>query len=102
MSMKRLLQILAGLGCATTLFLWLGSRPDGYVNFPPSASGAWVAFGDSLTEGHGSSPGHDYPTLLSQRLGITITNFGRSGITTPDGLNRLENVGRRQSCVLVF
>ncbi len=102
MSLKKLLLILAGLAGATALFLWLGSRPGDYVNLPPSASGAWVAFGDSLTEGYGSSPGHDYPTLLSQRLGIVITNFGRSGDTTSNGLKRLEEVARLQPRVVLL
>ena len=94
--------MLAGLACATALFLWLCSRPRDYVNLPPSASGAWVAFGDSLTEGYGSSPGHDYPTLLGQRLGIAITNFGRSGNTTSDALKRLEDVAQLQPRVVLL
>jgi len=63
-----------------------------YVNFPPSASGPWVALGDSLTEGFGASEGHDYPSVLGQRLGVSIVNQGKSGDTTADGLARLERV----------
>jgi hypothetical protein len=51
--------VLAAVG-AWLLQSWL-ERYD-YVNFPHSASGPWVAFGDSLTAGLGASEGHDYPT----------------------------------------
>lgn len=75
--------------------VWLGrswfARYE-YVNFPPSASGPWVAFGDSLTEGTGATEGHDYPRVLGQRLGIAILNRGRSGDTTAAGLARLDDV----------
>ena len=73
-------------------WLWpLLHRPH-YVNLPPPATGPWVAFGDSLTEGYGASEGHDYPTVLGQHLGRKIVNLGRSGATTSDGLSRLPEV----------
>jgi lysophospholipase L1-like esterase len=81
--------VLAALG-AWLVRSWF-ERYD-YVNFPPSASGPWVALGDSLTEGFGASAGHDYPSVLGQRLGISIVNQGKSGDTTADGLARLEGV----------
>ena len=92
MSVKRLLQIVTALVCAAMLLWWLRSRPGTYVNLPPSASGPWVAFGDSLTEGVGAGSGNDYPTLLGRVLGVTITNLGRSGHTTADGLGRVEEI----------
>jgi len=63
-----------------------------YVNFPPSAPGPWVAFGDSLTEGFGASEGRSYPALLATRLGVSILNRGVSGETTGDALRRVETI----------
>lgn len=85
--------------------VWLGrswfERYD-YVNFPPSASGPWVAFGDSLTEGIGATEGHDYPRALGQRLGVAILNQGRSGDTTAAGLARLDDVLRLNPRVVLL
>ena len=73
-----------------------------YKNFPPANKGGWVAFGDSLTAGFGASDGNDYPTLLSQRLGIRIHNLGIAGNTTQDGLNRLHTVERLEPSVVLL
>jgi len=50
-----------------------------------------VAFGDSLVEGHGATPGGDFVTVLSNRLGRPIVNAGRGGDTTRAALSRLES-----------
>jgi acyl-CoA thioesterase I len=71
-------------------FLWQHFRACDFVNYPPSATGPWVAFGDSLTEGFGATEGNDYPAVLSQKLGIKIINLGKAGETTGDGLKRVE------------
>ena len=62
------------------------------TNLPPTATGPWVAFGDSLTEGYGASPGADYPTQLSKLLGVPIRNLGVAGETSGDGLKRITEV----------
>jgi lysophospholipase L1-like esterase len=49
-----------------------------------------ICFGNSLTQGEGASPGHDYPSLLAKALGREVINAGVPGDTTQDGLNRLE------------
>jgi acyl-CoA thioesterase-1 len=38
----------------------------------------------------GATPGHDFPTLLSAQLGVTVTNLGHSGDTTADALARID------------
>ena len=101
MSAKKLLLILVVVGLGVACLLWLLREPP-YVNDPPRATGPWVAFGDSLTEGYGASPGHDYPSLLSQRLGVPITNLGKSGDTSSDGLARLEEVLRLHPRVVLL
>ena len=87
--MKKVLILLA-----VVLLAWFGFKffgPVSYKNFPPTASGDWIAYGDSLTSGYGASEGNDYPTLLGKKLGIPIRNFGVAGDTTADGLARLND-----------
>jgi len=92
-STKLLLVLLAMVVAGAGIF-WLRQGEPPFVNDPPVATGPWVEFGDSLTEGYGASPGNEYPSLLSQRLGVPITNLGKSGDTTSDGLVRVEAVVR--------
>ena len=50
-----------------------------------------ICLGDSLTQGIGASPNHDFPNLLSKKLGVPIINAGVDGDETGDALNRLES-----------
>jgi lysophospholipase L1-like esterase len=56
----------------------------------PTAGTTVIAFGDSLVAGRGASSGNDFVSILSDRLGITIINAGRSGDTTRSALTRLD------------
>jgi len=92
---------------AAVLFIaaagWWFLRSDvAYVNFPPTAAGPWVAFGDSLTEGFGATEGNDYPAVLGRKLGVSIRNLGKSGETTSEGLNRVEEVARMEPRVVLL
>lgn len=73
-----------------------------YRNFPARADGAWVAFGDSLTESVGASEGKDYPTLLGKRLGLEILNRGVAGNTSADGLARVDDVLKLKPAVVLL
>jgi acyl-CoA thioesterase-1 len=77
--------------CAVLVFAWW-NRGWSYANLPPTATGPWVAFGDSLTEGFGAAAGGDYPSQLSARIGAPIQNLGVSGETSSQGLARLPRV----------
>src|SRR5687768_13309062 len=92
MSAKRLALLALLAGAIIVALLWFFGGRHEYRNLPPTADGPWVAFGDSLTEGFGASPGNDYPTLLGKSLGGTIRNFGKTGETSEDGLKRVEEV----------
>jgi acyl-CoA thioesterase-1 len=84
-------------------WLWLRSNQGGdYANFPPTARGEWVAFGDSLTAGFGANEGGDYPAQLAQRLRVKIRNLGVSGHTTADGLARVEQAAQLQPRVVLL
>ena len=93
--------IVAALLClAAAWFFWRGSAD--YANYPPTAAGPWIAFGDSLTEGFGATEGNDYPAVLGRKLGVTIQNFGKSSETTSDGLKRIDHAaGLRPRVVLL-
>jgi acyl-CoA thioesterase-1 len=101
MTRNRLIAIVAALTAVVVVF-WLRSAKPDYINFPPTANGPWVAFGDSLTEGYGASEGRSYPALLSKRLGVEIVNAGRSGDTTSSALQRLEEVARLRPRVVLL
>ena len=84
---------------------WLWLRPGTsakFTNLPPTASGEWVAFGDSLTQGYGANEGGDYPNQLAKRLRVKIRNLGVSGNTTADGLARLEQAVQLQPRVVLL
>ena len=91
LSRRNLILLLVAVAAALAFWFWRGATRH-YANLPPTATGPWVAFGDSLTRGYGASDGADYPTQLSRRLGIPIQNLGISGERTVDGLKRLPEV----------
>jgi lysophospholipase L1-like esterase len=75
--------VLAGI----MVWLFVGRGPE---PARPTAGERIVAFGDSLVQGVGASPGRDMVSILSRRLGVPIVNAGRSGDTTGTALTRLD------------
>lgn len=100
--MKRTAIVVFAAVGVVLLLIWLLRPERQFNNYPPRAGGPWVAFGDSLTEGYGSSEGNNYPALLGQRLGVTISNFGKSGETTSDALKRVDEIVRLQPRVVLL
>ena len=85
------------------LLLLVGCGGGGrYRNFPPTATGPWIAFGDSLTQGFGAEEGSDYPAMLGKKLGIPIINQGVAGDTSVDGLTRLPAVVAQRPRVVLL
>jgi len=77
-----------GVGLAGLLFLGgCSSRPN--VANLDSQGTTIICFGDSLTQGVGASPGHDYPSLLAHALDGEVINAGVGGETTTEALQRL-------------
>ena len=70
----------------------------------PTAGERIIAFGDSLVQGVGASPGRDMVSILSRRLDVPIVNAGRSGDTTGSALARLDTsvLSRSPRVVLVL
>jgi len=70
---------------------------------PALGSGPVIAFGDSLTKGTGSTPGHDFVSRLSAATGREIQNQGENEDTTAGALVRLDNIlQEKPSLVIVF
>lgn len=81
--------LVVGIIVLTGVALWYFTKREKITNDPPKGH-TIIAFGDSLTYGVGASPGNDYVSVLSQRIGAPIINAGRSGDTTREALGRLE------------
>ena len=68
---------------------------------------AIVAFGDSLSSGHGAGEGNSYPDFLEQQLkrrgySYRVINAGISGDTTSGGLARLSTVLSYQPAIVIL
>ena len=61
-----------------------------------------VCFGDSLTQGYGSTDGKTYPYFLQQLTNIPVINKGISGNTSKDGLNRTEELSSIQNSLIIL
>jgi len=63
-----------------------------------------VAFGDSLVKGQGATPGNDFVSDLSARIGIPIINEGQGGDTTASALGRLDSdvISKNPNVVIVL
>lgn len=93
-----LVLLAGGAGC----WFFGGSGPKELANYPPTATGEWIAFGDSLTEGYGAARGEDYPSVLTRLTGIKVKNLGISGNTTQNGLGRLEDAAKLKPKVVLL
>jgi acyl-CoA thioesterase I len=82
-------------------FFW-NSAPKEYRNLPPSNTGPWICFGDSLTAGYGADRGRDYPTLFAQKLGTKVVNLGVTGDTSANGLARTDAAIRLKPRVVML
>ena len=95
-------KVMAGV-LLVALAVWYFVETDPPVVDFPTAGHNIIAFGDSLVVGFGASPGNDFVSILSARLGHAIVNAGRNGDTTQTGLERLEeNVLSRDPRVVIL
>jgi acyl-CoA thioesterase I len=72
----------------------------------PDARPVIVAFGDSLSAGHGADPGKSYPDFLQNELNrrgyrYRVINAGISGDTTTDGLERVGFVTALKPAIVI-
>ena len=81
--------VLALCALLTAAYWWTASSVPRAAK--PTSGRTIVAFGDSLVEGRGATPGRDFVSVLARRLGAKIVNAGRSGDTTAAALARLDS-----------
>jgi len=67
-----------------------------------SSNDTILAFGDSLTYGHGVSHDKSYPAILSSLTGHKVINAGNNGETSADGLRRLPKLLEDSSIKLMI
>lgn len=82
--------ILSGLFLFGLFYL---SQTKPIANYPSKGTDI-IAFGDSLIEGVGSTPGNDFISLLSKNINKPIINLGHSGDTTQNGVVRIGQLDR--------
>lgn len=87
-SQSKLAIVAALLVIAVVWLLW--PSPYSRVANLNSHGSNFIAFGDSLTAGYGASPGEDFPSRLSNLIGVQVLNAGVSGDTTAEALARLD------------
>ena len=84
-------KIAAGGALVLIVLAWvLWPSSDLNVANLQSSGSAVIAFGDSITAGIGAGAGEDYPSQLSQRIGLTVLNAGLSGDSSESALARIE------------
>jgi acyl-CoA thioesterase-1 len=93
---------------AGVLAALIASHPLYAAGTPPASSTPLtiVAFGDSLTSGHGLASTDAYPALLQAKLTsaglpFTVVNEGVSGDTTAGALRRLDRVLASRPQILI-
>ena len=89
MQFSRRTLVLALGAAVAALYWWTASAVPRAAK--PTSGRTIVAFGDSLVEGRGATPGRDFVSLLARRLNTRIVNAGRSGDTTAAALARLDS-----------
>ena len=83
-------------------FVYFFLRGDENItNYPPKNQTV-VAFGDSLIEGVGATPGNDFVSIVERNLGIEIINKGLSGDTTISALDRMGSVLAEEPGVVIM
>lgn len=86
---KRYVLVVVGAIALVAIATYAFTRPGDVANFPSDGTTV-IAFGDSLVQGVGATPGNDFVSRVAAETGIPIVNAGVSGNTTAQGLERLE------------
>ncbi len=87
-------KILLSLGIVLVISGFFFFKPSVKITNYPSSGTTFVAFGDSLIEGVGATPGNDLVSQLSKKIGTPIINLGVAGNTTSQGLARVNQIAR--------
>ncbi|ACC97951.1 Lipolytic protein family [Elusimicrobium minutum Pei191] len=94
--------ILTAIIAAAMVFAYKSFTKTEIKNLQNNNSNTIVAFGDSLTYGHGASPGKSYPDILAQKTNMRVVNLGVSGETAPQGLARINDVFKHRPYMVLI
>jgi acyl-CoA thioesterase I len=86
--------------CLVVSIIFLLSKPRPITNLDSQGTSI-VAFGDSLVRGVGATPGNDFISLLSARVGEPIINLGVSGNTTEAANARMNEIWEHNPKVVI-
>jgi acyl-CoA thioesterase I len=83
------------------------NAPPASAPAPPDARPLIACLGDSLTAGYGLDPGQSYPDILQKEIDrrgkrYRVANFGISGDTSLDGVQRLSLVTAEKPAIVVL
>ncbi len=95
-----------GVIIGTILLILIGGyfifvKNEKIVNMPPKNEKI-IVFGDSLVEGVGATTGYDLVSLIEQRTGRETINYGKSGNTTRDALERVDHAMAEKAGVVMI
>lgn len=75
---------------AGALYLYFFGEKVVIVNAPPKNKKI-IFFGDSLVQGVGATAGNDLPHVVGSMMNADVINYGKSGDTTRDALERVHD-----------
>ncbi|TAK95872.1 hypothetical protein EPO05_03170 [Patescibacteria group bacterium] len=99
--MKRTLIIIVAVVLLGMAGFFIFRKAPEIKNVPPK-NGTILIFGDSLAEGVGATAGNDLSSRLAAQLGKTVLNYGKSGDTTRDGLERMAVAANEDPGVVII
>lgn len=90
--MQKIVLIVIGVITVIIIGFFIFKNDPVITNYPAYDRTGVILFGDSLATGTGSTEGNDLASLLSDKLGEPVLNFGVPGDTSQEGLNRVDEV----------
>jgi lysophospholipase L1-like esterase len=85
----------------TGIWYFMNHTKRAITNYPPKNQ-IIVAFGDSLVAGQGATPGNDFISELTRKLGRPIINLGVPGNTTADGVARIGDAEKQNPGIVLL
>lgn len=98
--MRKIIAIILVVAIAAGALFFVFKKSPTITNYPSSGT-TIIAFGDSLVEGVGATPGNDFPSLLSKAIGKPIINMGMGGNTSAQGLALVPSVTMKNPKVVI-
>ncbi len=98
----KIVKLLLLLSLVTLSFLFFSSEDKVEVHPKLNKNDIVLAFGDSLTYGHGVDKSFSYPSVLAQKTSLHVANAGISGELSSTGLKRLPLVLKQHKPRLVI